>query len=114
MQALRNRVQLIGHLGNRPEICNMGTGKKQARFSITTNETYRNARGRKINATQSHSVIARGRVAVIAEKYLDKGMAVAIEGRLVNRHYHDRQGQKKQITEIQINELLLLGVRNGE
>jgi single-strand DNA-binding protein len=108
MYALKNKVQLIGNLGNNPEVKNTESGKKLARFSIATNEMYRNAKGDKITETQWHNLVAWGKVAEIIEKYLVKGSEVAIEGKLVYRNYNDKDGNKKYITEIQVNELLLL------
>lgn len=113
MYALKNKVQLIGNLGNAPEIKIIEGGKKMARFNMATNETYRNAQGEKQTETQWHSLIAWGKVADIAEKFLSKGAEVAIEGKLTNRSYTDKQGVKKYITEIQVAELLLLGDRSA-
>jgi single-strand DNA-binding protein len=98
-------------LGNNPEVKTLESGKKMARFSVATHETYRNAKGDKIEETQWHNLIAWGRLAEIAEKYLQKGSEVALEGKLVNRNYTDKEGNKKYITEIQVNELLMLGER---
>lgn len=109
MYALRNKVQLIGNLGNAPEIRNTESGKKLARFSIATNESYRNAKGEKITDTQWHNVIAWGKTAEIIEKYLDKGSEVMIEGRLVNGSYSDKEGNKKYFTEVEVNDVLMLG-----
>jgi single-strand DNA-binding protein len=111
MYALKNKVQLIGNLGAKPEIRNTENGKKLATFNIATSESYRNTKGEKITETQWHRVIAWGKVAEIAEKYLDKGKEVAIEGKLVNRSYNDKEGNKKYVTEVQISELLLLGAK---
>ena len=109
MNALKNKVQLIGNLGNAPEVRNIESGKKMVRFSLATNENYRNAKGEKITETQWHNLIAWGKVADIVEKYLTKGTEVAIEGKLMSRTYTDKDGNKKYITEIQVHELLLLG-----
>ncbi len=109
MNALKNKVQLIGNLGNAPEVRNTESGKKLVRFSIATNESYRNAKGEKVTETQWHNLIAWGKVADIAEKYLTKGSEVAIEGKLMNNNYTDKDGNKKYNTEIQVHELLLLG-----
>ncbi len=109
MYALKNKVQLIGNLGNAPEVKNTESGKKMARFSVATNESYRNASGEKVTETTWHNLVAWGKVAEIAEKYLNKGSEVAIEGKLINRSYTDKDGNKKYITEVQVNELLLLG-----
>ncbi len=109
MYALKNKVQLIGNLGKAPEVINTEKGKKLARFSIATNESYRNAQGEKITETQWHSLVAWGKTAEIAEKYLNKGTEVAVEGKLVNRNYMDKEGNKRYVTEIQVNELLIFG-----
>lgn len=109
MYALKNKVQLIGNLGNAPEVRNTESGKKLVRFSVATNEKYRNAKGEQVTETQWHNLIAWGAVADIAEKYLGKGSEVAVEGKLVNRNYTDKEGNKKYITEIQVNEILMLG-----
>lgn len=112
MYALKNKVQLIGNLGNAPEIKSITGGKKMARFSMATNETYRNAKGEKVTETQWHNIVAWGKVAELAEKYLSKGSEIAIEGKLINRSYTDKDGTKKYITEVQLNELLMLGDKN--
>jgi single-strand DNA-binding protein len=109
MYALKNKVQLIGNLGNNPEIRTLDGGKKMARFSVATNETYRTAKGEKVTETQWHNLIAWGKVAEIAEQFLNKGSEVAIEGKLINRNYTDKDGIKRYVTEIQVNEVLLLG-----
>ena len=109
MYALKNKVQLIGNLGNAPEVKNTENGKKLARFSMATNESYRGRTGEKITETTWHNIVAWGKVADIAEKFLTKGKEVAIEGKLINRSYTDKDGIKRYITEIQVNELLLIG-----
>ncbi|MEO6187854.1 MAG: single-stranded DNA-binding protein [Ginsengibacter sp.] len=109
MNALRNKVQLIGNLGGAPEVRNTENGKKLVRFSIATNEIYRNAKGEKVTETQWHNLIAWGKVADIVEKYLTKGTEVAVEGKLMNNNYVDKDGNKKYNTEIQVHEILLLG-----
>jgi len=114
MFALKNKVQLIGNLGNAPEIKTLETGKKMARFSVATSEVYRNAKGEKVTDTQWHNLVVWGKMADIAEKYLAKGREVLIEGKIVNRSYNDKEGQKKYVTEIQVNELVLLGGRSNE
>ncbi len=112
MNAIRNRVQIIGNLGQTPEIKSIGEGKKVANLSVATNENYKNAKGEKITETQWHNVVAWGKLAEIAEKYLAKGIEVAIEGKLVNRNYTDKQGIKRYVTEIQANELLILSKKS--
>jgi single-strand DNA-binding protein len=109
MYALKNKVQLIGNLGGAPEVKTTESGKKLARFSVATNESYRNAKGEKVTETTWHNLVAWGKVAEIAEKYLNKGKEVAIEGKLINRSYTDKDGNKKYITEVEVNELLMFG-----
>jgi len=114
MYALKNKVQLIGNLGNNPEIKTLDGGKKLARFSVATNEVYRNTKGEKVTETQWHNLVAWGKVAEIAEKFLTKGSEIAIEGKLMNRTYNDKDGVKKYFTEVQVNELLMLGDKSSK
>ena len=109
MYALKNKVQLIGNLGNAPEVRTTENGKKLVRFSIATNEVYRNQKGEKVTETQWHNIIAWGKVADIASQYLTKGSEIALEGKLTNRTYSDKEGNKKYVTEVQANEILMLG-----
>ncbi|SFU29383.1 single-strand DNA-binding protein [Pustulibacterium marinum] len=109
MSTLRNKVQLIGNLGNTPEVIQLESGKKLAKFSIATNETYRNAKGESVKDTQWHNIVAWGKTAEIIEKYLDKGNEVAIEGKLTSRSYETKTGEKRYVTEVSCTELLMLG-----
>lgn len=109
MNSLRNKVQLIGNLGNDPEMVTLENGNKLAKFSIATNETYKNTSGEKVTDTQWHNIVAWGKTAEIVEKYLVKGKEVAVEGKLVNRSYETKEGEKRYITEVKCNELLMLG-----
>ena len=109
MSTLRNRVQLIGNLGNNPEIITLDSGKKIAKFSIATNESYKNSQGEKVTDTQWHNVVAWNKTAEIIERYLEKGTEVAVEGKLTSRSYETKEGEKKYITEVICNEVLLLG-----
>ncbi|KGL60042.1 single-strand binding protein [Polaribacter sp. Hel1_33_78] len=109
MSTLRNKVQLIGNLGNSPEIITLDSGKKLAKFSIATNESYKNSQGEKVTDTQWHNIIAWNKTADIIEKYLEKGNEVAIEGKLTSRSYETKEGEKRYVTEVVCNELLMLG-----
>ncbi|ARV16907.1 single-stranded DNA-binding protein [Polaribacter sp. SA4-12] len=109
MSTLRNRVQLIGNLGNNPEIITLESGNKLAKFSIATNESYKNAQGEKVTDTQWHNVVAWNKTAEIIERYLEKGNEVAIEGKLTSRSYETKEGEKRYITEVVANEVLMLG-----
>ena len=109
MNALRNSVQLIGNLGQDPEIVNLESGNKLAKFSIATTDSYNNSKGEKIEDTQWHNIVAWGKTADIVENYLVKGKQVAIVGKLMHRSYETKEGEKRYITEIKCNELLMLG-----
>lgn len=108
MNTLKNRVQLIGNLGNNPEVINTDSGKKLAKFSLATNETYKNSQGEKTTETQWHQVIAWNKTAEIVEKFATQGKKVAVTGKLTNRSYEDSKGQKKYITEVVAQEILFL------
>lgn len=109
MNALKNKVQLIGHLGQDPEIVNLEGGNKLAKFSIATTDSYKNANGEKVDDTLWHNIVAWGKTAEIVENYLIKGKQVAIEGKLTHRSYETKEGDKRYITEVRCNELLMLG-----
>ena len=109
MNALKNKVQLIGNLGQDPEIVTMENGNKLAKFTIATNDFYKNAQGEKVEDTQWHNVVAWGKTAEIVETYLTKGKQVAVEGKLVHRTYETKEGEKRYVTEVKCNELLMLG-----
>ena len=106
---MRNRVQLIGNLGNDPEVKKLETGTRMARFSIATNETYKNKKGEKITDTQWHRVVAFGPVVEVIEKYVKKGSEIAVEGKLKNSSYDDKDGNKRYSTDVQLDDLVLLG-----
>ena len=109
MNNLRNRVQLIGHLGKNPEIKTLESGKKLAKFSLATNDNYTNAKGEKITDTEWHNIVAWNKTAELAEMFLEKGKEVAIEGKLTTRSWDDEKGVKKYMTEIVCSEILFLG-----
>ena len=109
MNALRNRVQLIGNTGNDPEIINLESGRKLAKLTLATNESYKNDKGEKVTDTQWHHVVAWGKTAELIEKYVTKGKEVAIEGKLTHRSYEDKAGEKRYFTEVVANDLMLIG-----
>lgn len=108
MTTLRNRVQLVGNLGMNPEIVNLESGKKIAKFTLATNESFSDGKGKTTTNTQWHNIIAWGKQAEIAEKHLLKGKEVALEGRLTYRQYEDKNKQTKYITEIVLNSYIVL------
>lgn len=111
MQNLRNSVQLIGRLGQDPEVKTLTSGKTLTTFSIATSDSYRNSKGDKVEDTQWHNIVAWGKVGEIAGEYLSKGQEVALEGKLTHRSYENNDGDKKYITEINLNELLMIGTK---
>ncbi|MBS1542820.1 MAG: single-stranded DNA-binding protein [Bacteroidetes bacterium] len=108
MKNLRNSVQLIGNLGRDPEL-KVYDKYKKATFSVATTDSYKNNKGEMVKDTQWHNVIAWGKLAEVASKYLRKGSQVAIEGKLVHRAFDTGKGEKKYYTEINANDLLMLG-----
>jgi single-strand DNA-binding protein len=108
MNSLRNKVQLIGHVGNDPEIKTFEGGKKLANLTMATNDSYKNEKGEKVEQTEWHRLTAWGKTAEIIEKFVTKGKEIAIEGKLAHRSYDDKNGEKRYITEVIINELMLL------
>lgn len=113
MTNLRNSVQLIGRLGKDPEIRTFDSGSKRASFSIATTESYKNPKGEKVEETQWHNLVIWGKLANVAAQYLKKGAEVAIEGKLVHRSFETAAGEKKYVTEINVNEFVMLGNRKA-
>jgi len=109
MNTLRNKVQLIGNLGNDPEIIELESGRKLAKFSLATNETYKDTDGQKQTKVDWHSLVAWGKTAEIVEKYISKGKEIAIEGKLTSRNYETKEGETRYVTEVVVNEILMLG-----
>lgn len=109
MSNLRNRVQLIGRLGADPEVKNLENGKTVANFRIATSDHYKNSSGEKVEDTQWHRLVAWGKTAEIAEKFLQKGKEVAIDGKLITRNFDDKEGNKRYITEVLVSEIQMLG-----
>ena len=112
MNNLKNRVNLIGNLGMDPQVRETSNGKKMAKFTMATSETYRNSKGDKVTETQWHNIVAWGNQATYVEKYMEKGQQVAIEGKLTHREYKDTKGEKRFITEIVVHEILILKYRD--
>jgi single-strand DNA-binding protein len=106
MNQLKNSVRLLGNLGANPELKETSQGRKLARLNLATSESYKDAEGNKVTETQWHNLVAWGKTAEYAEKYLTKGSKIAIEGKLINRNYNDKDGNKRYVTEIVINEIL--------
>lgn len=112
MNTLKNKVTLIGNLGMDPETKKLESGKKVTHFTLATEDGYKNSDGQKVSETTWHNIVAWNGLAEIADKYLKKGHQVAVDGRISYRSYEDKQGATKYITEIVLNDLVLL--RNGK
>ena len=109
MNTLRNRVNLIGNLGQDPEMKTLESGKKVVHFTLATKDGYKSADGQKVEETTWHNIVAWNGIAEVASRFLKKGKEVAVEGRIVYRSYEDKKnGGTKYITEIVLNDLLLL------
>lgn len=114
MSTLKNRVQLIGHLGADPEVKTIDNGARVARLRIATNEAYKTASGEWKDETMWHSVTAWEKLAERAEQQLHKGSFVMIEGKLINRSFTDASGVKKYYTEVRANNVMLLDKKHAE
>ena len=108
MNALSNKVQLIGNLGINPEMKVLDSGKKLAKFSLATYRSYKNDKGEKITKIQWHNLVAWGNTADYIEKFLKKGMQVAVGGKILNKNYTDKAGVKRHVSEIQVSELFIV------
>ncbi|MFM1932611.1 MAG: single-stranded DNA-binding protein [Bacteroidota bacterium] len=109
MNAIRNRVNLIGFVGQDPEIKTFDSGKKRATLRIATADGYKNNNGDWVDETQWHNAVIWGPLVEVAEKYVLKGSEVACQGKIVYRRYEDKEGKPHHVTEVVIDELLMLG-----
>jgi len=103
-----NRVTLIGNAGNEPEYKTLQDGIAVAKFSIATTESYRLKNGETQSRTDWHTIIAWRGLATFASQYIHKGSLIYIDGKLHNRQYEDKEGQKKYTTEITAEQIILL------
>lgn len=106
--SLRNKVTVIGRTGKEVEIVNFENGML-AKVSLATTDHFTNGKGEKVEETQWHNLVAYGKTAEIMQKYVEKGKEIAVEGKIVYRSYDGNDGQKRYITEIRVEELVLLG-----
>ena len=113
MNSLRNSVRLIGYLGDIPKISKLNSEKTVANFALATNENFRDHDGNKKEETTWHKLVAWGKQAEFAEKYLKKGSEIAIEGKLTNRSYDDKNGETHYVSEIIVNEIMILDKKAG-
>jgi len=109
MNTLRNKVQLIGRLGQEPEIITFKDGGKMAKFSLATDDSYKDKEGNKVERTYWHNIVVKNGLVKVVENYVNKGNEIVVEGKLTTRSYESKEGEKRYITEIVCNELLMLG-----
>ena len=108
MNKLKNKVSLIGRIGMQPEVKAFDSGKTLIRFSLATNESYKDKNGEWNELTQWHTINAWGKTAEIMSQKINKGQEVLVEGRLVNQSYETKEGEKRYATHIEVNEFLII------
>ncbi|MHB8232537.1 MAG: single-stranded DNA-binding protein [bacterium] len=108
-----NKVLLIGNLGKDPELRYTPDGLAILRFSIATSEYFNDKSGNKSERTTWHNIVVFGKMGQNIANYLSKGKQVFVEGRINNRSYDDKEGNKKYITEIVATNIVLLGAKGG-
>ena len=108
-----NKVILVGNLGKDPEVRHLEGGASVARFSLATNEYYKDKQGARVERTEWHNITAWRGLAEVAEKYLKKGQMVYVEGKLRTRQYQDKDNLTHYVTEIVADELTMLGGKPG-
>lgn len=108
MNSLRNNVTLIGNIGQAPEFTQLGDGKSVLKFSMATNESYKNKAGEWETDTQWHNCIAWNKTGEICKELFEKGTQVMISGKLSHRSYDNKQGEKRYITEVVMKEFAVL------
>ena len=108
MNSLRNKVNLIGRLGAQPEVSSFESGRMLARFTLATNERYKDKNEVWQDNTQWHTVNAWGKLAERIQKSLDKGSEVVIEGKLVHQSYETKEGEKRYSTIVEASDFLLV------
>jgi single-strand DNA-binding protein len=113
MNTLKNRVTLMGNLGKAPEMITLESGRKLAKMSLATDETYKNKQGEKVKETQWHSLTAWGKTAELLEKYATKGTELAVGGKLITRSYDSKEGEKRYRTEVEVSEILFLDKKSN-
>jgi single-strand DNA-binding protein len=114
MSTIKNHVQLNGNVGQEPTITNLESGKKVSRFSLATNEYYKDAKGEKQTDTNWHTVVAWGKTAEIIEKFVVKGKELGVSGKLKTRTYTTDDGNEHYVTEVEASEILLLGSKTDK
>ena len=113
MNSLNNSVRLIGRLGQDPILKKIENGKKVLRFSLATDDSYKNSNGQKVTETAWHNIVVWNGPAEVLEKYLKKGSRIALDGKIAYRSYEDKKGETRYITEIILNDFMFLDSSKG-
>ena len=109
-----NKVILIGNLGKDPDIFSFENGVKKASFPLATTESYKDKEGNRVDQTEWHNIVLWRGLAEVAEKYLNKGKQIFLEGRIRTRSWDDKDGNKRYITEILGDNMTMLGGRRDQ
>ncbi|MCH7691122.1 MAG: single-stranded DNA-binding protein [candidate division Zixibacteria bacterium] len=108
-----NKVILIGRLGKDPDLRYTPSGKAVATFSLATTERWKGQDGQRQESTTWHNIVAWGKQAETIKEYLSKGREVYLEGRIVNRSYDDKDGNKKYISEVVVQQFTFIGSKGS-
>ncbi|MCB0614304.1 MAG: single-stranded DNA-binding protein [Phaeodactylibacter sp.] len=114
MRNIKNSITLIGHLGDDPKIIQTMNGNTLANFSLATNDYYRNQQGEKVTSTEWHRCVAWGKLAEVMSSICKKGKEVAIRGKLTYNSYEDKDGIRRKMSQIVIDEFVLLSKKKIE
>ncbi len=104
----------MGNLGRDVELFSFENGNKKVRFTLATNEYYKNSQGEKMQETQWHSIVAWGKVAEHMANFLRKGSHVKVHGKLTHRSYQDKEGRTRYVSEVVASEFVMLGSKEVE
>jgi len=108
-----NKAILLGNVGKDPEVRFLDGGLSVARFSLATTDNYKNKAGERVSQTEWHNIVAWRHLADLADKYISKGQKLYVEGKITNRTWEDKEGNKRYTTEIVASSIELLG-RKGD
>ena len=111
--AYLNRIMLIGNVGKTPEVRTFDGGNKVANFTLATTKRYTDRNGQLVDATTWHNIQVNGKIADVAEKYVQKGDPIYVEGELTSRSYVDRNNVERVIYEVRASQLQLLRQRGS-
>ncbi len=109
-----NKVILVGRVGKDPDVRHLDNGVTKAAFSLATDERFKNRSGERVSQTEWHNIVVWRQLAEVVEKFVRKGSLLYIEGKIRSRSFEDNAGQKRYVTEIEVDTLQMLDRRNDE